>query len=280
MLAVNRCYHVRMPASAPDPIAAHHHEWTQIVSECLRDHRGYGLKSVLRQFGEVSPPSWRWSSVAEGILRASPLVQPRAALLKIWADQPGRPELSAKQVNQLLLTALANHAVACLPLLAGLGATATADSKAAQLLARELKAGRWAYPDLLLPNVTADHGYQGAIVDGLFTPLSLSRPAFATQMVRLASDPLLTKKISRRIARMRDALDRLSPEKSRPLYAVIATLAQANWVDPEEVRREAAWQTPSSPGLEACLALIERVQLERDTVAELSPPAARPRLRL
>lgn len=219
----------------------------------------------IQRFDEIAPSTS--SQVFHIIIFArhnQPSKKKRQVLLKIALEHPDVALPMAGHQPGLVAGAIEKKQFGLLPMLHGAGMALLGNDRERALMTRELAAGRWPYPDLLMPDVLENMDNPWALVSGLYSKACMQL-GFLDKLTRLEGiDQRFVKIASRGVARHGEELAALEQADPGRVQECIGLLLGRGWLDPiviqEEIDKEGI---PDMP--ESLLSMISAARLKRTT---------------
>lgn len=240
------------------------------------EHKFQEVLGQIQRFDEIT--SATSSQVYHIIIFArhnQPSKKKRQVLLKIALEHPDVALPTAGHQPVLVAGAIEKKQFGLLPMLHGAGMALLGNDRDRALMTRELAAGRWPYPDLLMPDVLKEMDSPWALVSRLYSKACMQRK-FLEKLTRLEGvDQRFVKIASRGMARHGEELDALEQAEPGRAQECIGLLLERGWLDPivvqEEIDKESIQDMP-----ESLLSMISAARLKRATPqASTAAPRAR-----
>lgn len=238
---------------------------------------GAGLAECLSNHDGVIPDGLKWASIANIIL-SSPVgsgsksnridKDKRIGMLQVWLDHPDRPQLSPALLSSVLGQAVSHPpAHECIPLLNQYGFDFQKSRENEELVVKEIKKGRWPYPNLIAPQVTENRDYHFDLGSGVMR--LIQTPAKIERFTELTPSPLLIRTISRLLGSFEAELRELekSPSKLSKAVNSFTILAKRGWLDLIEANSHANESSYDCPHIFKMIASVQERVLEQQTAS-------------
>ena len=254
-------------------------QWLSQCESCIYQG-GAGLGEALSNHEGHIPDGLKWASIANIILSA-PVgsgsksnridKDKRIGMLQVWLDHPDRPQLSPALLSSVLGQAVSHPpAHECIPLLNQYGFAFQKSREKEELVVKEIKKGRWPYPDLIAPQVTESRDYHFDLGSGVLR--FIQSPAKIERFIELTPSPLLVRTISRLLGGLESELRQLenSPVKFSRAVDSFTILAKNGWLDLIEVGNHAGELSYECPRVSKMIALVQEGVLQQQTASVVS----------